>query len=77
MERRLENGQWYRLTLPMGREFLAEYREERSGEGSVRWFYFPDGSRKQVGELEPYLSDIEPTDPPDPDSMLNVTDFFT
>jgi hypothetical protein len=76
MEQPLEKGQWYRLTLPMGREFIAEYREERAGEGTQRWFYFTDGSRKKVADLEPYLDSIEPTDPPDPDSHLNVTDFF-
>ncbi len=76
MKQQYEKGQWYRLILPMNREFLAEYREEQSSGGTVRWFYFSDGSRKKVEELEPYVERIEPTDPPDPDSTMNVTDFF-
>jgi hypothetical protein len=76
MNQALEQGQWYRLVLPMEREFLAEYREEQTEGGTLRWFYFTDGSRKKVTEIEPYLTKIEATDPPDPDTRLNVTDFF-
>lgn len=76
MDYELQEGHWYRLTLPMGKEFIAEFVVER-GREKGEFFLFPDQSRTRKEDLLPYLSDIEEIEKPEENARYDINDFLT
>ncbi len=75
MNESLKSGQWYRLELPLEKVFIAEYtRSQDDNEGG--WFIFPDGSRKEAGDILPYLASLIEIDEPDLSGEFNIAEFF-
>ena len=76
MDHTLKEGNWYRLTLPMGKTYTAQYVIERGNEKG-EYFLFPDRSRTAVHDLLPFLSEIEEVDEPDTRTWYDIGDFLS
>ncbi len=67
------SGKWYKIRLPYGKSFFAQYIRDDSGP-FLEWFCFSDGSRKLVKDITPYAVEIIET--VEPDNYLSITDFL-
>jgi len=74
MDGSLKPNQWYRLELQMGKIFLAEFRIDKESEEG--WFFFSDGSSKQVDTILPYLASIIEIDRPGPGENMDIYEFL-
>ncbi len=75
MEQSFKEGRWYRLTLPLGKEYIAQYLIEHGG-GRGEYFLFPDQSRTAAGDLVPFLNKAEEIDPPEKNARYDISDFL-
>jgi len=66
MDIELEQELWYKISLPIGKEFTAFHKD---GE-----LIFTDGSSKFSGDIIPFAMSITPCDPPD--NVLHIVDFL-